>query len=294
MSAPPKHTVLYFPHFVDHGKKMHYIDHNYEHGYRAWFKLLEELGKADYHVLIIDDKMSLAYLSSICKMSLKTFKLFLTDMVETVEAFDKELFDHGIIWDQEFVNSIEHIYKKRTLNCPTRQEVVDNFIIPVTESAVSTSENPEIVTDNRQSKVEYTTVKETKVTSKRFAPPELYEVSDYFKEKGLTDGKASQEAEKFINHYTSNGWKVGKAKMVSWKAAAGGWMSRMSDFKNSKAVDQDGIPSEPNIKWLNDYNRTPQEFMNALRKWKEAGFEPVRKGVNNKVVDFKPIQKTDG
>lgn len=58
--------------------------------------------------------------------------------------------------------------------------------------------------------------------SKRFSPPGLEEIEAYFAEKG---GTAAQ-AERFRDFYESNGWKVGKNHMKSWKAAASGWMSR--------------------------------------------------------------------
>lgn len=58
--------------------------------------------------------------------------------------------------------------------------------------------------------------------SKRFSPPGLEEIEAYFAEKG---GTAAQ-AERFRDFYESNGWKVGKTPMKSWKAAASGWMSR--------------------------------------------------------------------
>lgn len=57
---------------------------------------------------------------------------------------------------------------------------------------------------------------------KRFSPPGLGEIEAYFAEKG---GTAAQ-AERFRDFYESNGWKVGKNPMKSWKAAASGWMSR--------------------------------------------------------------------
>lgn len=58
--------------------------------------------------------------------------------------------------------------------------------------------------------------------SKRFSPPGLEEIEAYFAEKGGT----AAHAERFRDFYESNGWKVGKNPMKSWKAAASGWMSR--------------------------------------------------------------------
>lgn len=47
-----------------------------------------------------------------------------------------------------------------------------------------------------------------------FSPPTLKIVSEYAKENGY---KLDPEA--FMNHYTSNGWMVGKVKMKDWKAS---------------------------------------------------------------------------
>jgi hypothetical protein len=63
----------------------------------------------------------------------------------------------------------------------------------------------------------------------------LDEVDSYFLEKGLDFKLSKKEAEKFIAYYDSNGWKVGKNKMQKWKAAATGWINRLSDFEKEKS-----------------------------------------------------------
>ncbi len=52
----------------------------------------------------------------------------------------------------------------------------------------------------------------------RFTPPTLEDVAAYCRERG--NGIDPQQ---FINHYTSNGWKVGKNPMKDWKAAVRSW-----------------------------------------------------------------------
>ena len=45
------------------------------------------------------------------------------------------------------------------------------------------------------------------------------------------------EAEKFYNHFTSNGWKVGgKAPMKNWKAAAKNWATRVVPDKQKTII----------------------------------------------------------
>lgn len=52
----------------------------------------------------------------------------------------------------------------------------------------------------------------------RFSPPSHQEVSDYCLERNN-----SVDPQRFIDHYTSNGWMVGKNKMKDWKAAIRTW-----------------------------------------------------------------------
>lgn len=55
-------------------------------------------------------------------------------------------------------------------------------------------------------------------TRPRFSPPTVNEVRSYCSEKGY-----SVDADRFVNYYTSNGWKVGKNPMKDWKAAVRSW-----------------------------------------------------------------------
>lgn len=55
-------------------------------------------------------------------------------------------------------------------------------------------------------------------TRRRFSPPTVDEVKKYCREQGF-----SVDAERFVDHYESNGWMVGKNKMKDWKAAVRNW-----------------------------------------------------------------------
>ena len=56
------------------------------------------------------------------------------------------------------------------------------------------------------------------ITKERFKKPTLEEVQAYCVERNN-----GVDAELFINHYESNGWKVGKTPMKDWKAAVRTW-----------------------------------------------------------------------
>jgi hypothetical protein len=66
---------------------------------------------------------------------------------------------------------------------------------------------------------------ENKVAKKgnavKFTPPNLEEITSYFREKSALE----IEAQKFFNYFESNGWKIGgRSPMKKWKAAANNWI----------------------------------------------------------------------
>lgn len=58
----------------------------------------------------------------------------------------------------------------------------------------------------------------TPAQEKRFTPPTLQEV-----QSRITEMNYKIDAERFISHYQSNGWMVGRTKMKDWKAALVTW-----------------------------------------------------------------------
>ena len=58
----------------------------------------------------------------------------------------------------------------------------------------------------------------TPQTPQRFTPPSVSDVREYCLERGN-----SVDPERFLDHYTSNGWMIGKNKMKDWKAAVRTW-----------------------------------------------------------------------
>lgn len=67
-------------------------------------------------------------------------------------------------------------------------------------------------------KVSIESVADKPPTQSRFSPPTVDEVRAYCAEKGYT-----LDADRFVDYYTSNGWKVGRNPMKDWKAAVRNW-----------------------------------------------------------------------
>lgn len=65
-------------------------------------------------------------------------------------------------------------------------------------------------------------------------PSDLLEVKQFFKN--------DTEANKFWNHFQSNGWKVGgKAPMKDWQAAARNWISRSGELNKQATVSKSRV-----------------------------------------------------
>ena len=69
--------------------------------------------------------------------------------------------------------------------------------------------------------------------SKRFKPPTLEEVQAYCLERGN-----KVDAQRFIDYYTANGWKVGRNAMKDWKASVRTWEQREKETPRRPAQDE--------------------------------------------------------
>lgn len=88
----------------------------------------------------------------------------------------------------------------------------------------------------------------TKPKREIFISPSLEEAILFFKEKN----KSNLDAEKFFNHFESNGWLVGgKSKMKNWQAAARNWMLNSEKFQSQKKQPS---PGNLNVNQNKDYS----------------------------------------
>ena len=66
---------------------------------------------------------------------------------------------------------------------------------------------------------------------KRFIPPQLHEVSQYCIERNN-----GIDAQKFIDHYSTNGWMRGKNKIKDWKACVRTWEKNNPKKETEKSI----------------------------------------------------------
>jgi len=76
----------------------------------------------------------------------------------------------------------------------------------------------------------------------KFAPPTLEDIKSYIKEKNY-----NVDADKWLSHYQSNGWMVGKNKMKDWKASIRYWASqekKQDRGLEERSTNYDALESE--------------------------------------------------
>lgn len=81
----------------------------------------------------------------------------------------------------------------------------------------------------------------TREKKPKFVPPTLEEVVEYCKTKGY-----KIDPEKFYNHYTANGWMVGKNPMKDWKAAVRNWEKNDGVFARNVKERGNGVSADRN------------------------------------------------
>ena len=147
--------------------------------------------------------------------------------VERLSDFCQYLADNRLI-DAEAWNT------KKLIFIPKLRERADEYTKKLlTNSRHSPEQEVEVEEEVEQKK------KKIKIArTKNRAPSTPEEVQDYFVEIGST----KDEADKFHNYYSANGWVQGRQgkPIVDWKAAARHWKTNQVRYANNRQGNQSG------------------------------------------------------
>lgn len=167
------------------------------------------------------------------KMSISSVHLALQVLLEngiliknSEGGFD---FDKNKIAD--FVQPTEHPVHQKAFSPLNESVQPTEHPVQPTERILQPTERPLII----ERKLKESLIKERE--RKVFAPPSLEEIKKYCIER-----KNHVNPEKWLAHYESNGWIVGKTKMRDWKASVRYW--EHSDFAEQKKSNT-GCPPVP-------------------------------------------------
>lgn len=170
--------------------------------------------------------------------------------------FDKNLYDRfGILTSA----SIQMRFAEATSRRDSQKVFADYLLIPVRKNWVSVCnnsinayDNSKNVDDNPQSKEKKSKVKNKEISDDisicadsqsevvtggkgktKFVKPTVEEIRQYCLERNN-----GIDPETFYHHYESNGWRIGKTPMKSWKSAIITWeRKRQEELERKKDVD---------------------------------------------------------
>lgn len=198
-----------------------------------WFKLLCMAGKQNNGgVFLLNDRIAYTdeMLSTIFRRPLNTVRLALQTfeqfgMVEivndtiTIPNWGKHQNLDGIQARKEYMRTYMQEYRKKQAEIAMRDDESEAESNGEVNSKCLRKHHvsaPEV--EEEREKEEEKERDGKKRTAKRFTPPTVAEVRAYCQER-----QNNVDPERFIDYYTSNGWKVGKNPMKDWKAAVRTW-----------------------------------------------------------------------
>ena len=213
-------------------------------------QLLSEKSQVSY------DRIMFEHMRNICitQQQLKFFtkRLNEEELEEVMMVLTKVTEGYQIVWVAESISKRKAYSESRRDNRSGKSNSDNNNISKSYDKHMENENENEIVIK--------------KESKKGFTQPTFEEVKDYCKErnKGVNPNK-------WYNHYTSNGWKVGKNPMKNWKAAVHTWEdsdivapgklpeSKGSNLGGSKLPDNYGLPSKTAVPM-------PESFKKRLDK----------------------------
>jgi len=162
MARPEKKTVDYFPHIIKYGKTITILENRFGNdGYAFWFKLLEILGSTEGHHYRYEDTTNIEFLLAKTNVNEEKANKIL-DLLAELGAIDKKLWEHKIIWSDNFIKNIEDVYKKRSNGLP-QKPVIDNENLSNEELSERKPDVCEVSdNENSQSKLKETKLKKNK------------------------------------------------------------------------------------------------------------------------------------
>lgn len=200
MARPERHDVDYFPFIVKDGRTFFILEDKYAcKGIGFFSNMCRFLSQTPDHHYSLFDEVDKMYFFSKVKCDEESGMDMLNIMAKTGKIHRQLWEEKRVIASPDFLKNIEDAYKNRKNKIITIDEICKIYgLIDVSyqknpqEDVITYEENPQTILKN-------TKLKETISKTERFLIFEIF----YF--KNFENPKS--ETERFINHYSSVGWK---------------------------------------------------------------------------------------
>jgi len=272
MAREQRKDVDYFPHDCTHGRKMHIIEAKYGNdGYAAWFKLLEQLGKANNHYIDISDETNMMFLTSIFKITEEKTISILNDLAK-LDAIDKFLYEnYKVIFSQKFSDSITDAYRKRRNKIFEYSDLLNELGVKTSQSSAGLNQKevntPEVILKEEKSKVKKS--KEENIVEKfdykktllKFVENEIL-VNDYMALRKLKKAPITETAFNLLkNECDKNNFSLERALEISiqqnWQGFKVDWVNNLEKKEKSSAEKEKVVAGR----------MTEEAIKNSLSGW---------------------------
>ncbi|WP_337578112.1 hypothetical protein [Prevotellamassilia timonensis] len=105
--------------------------------------------------------------------------------------------------------------------------------------------------------------------------PTVWEVENFCRTQGLT----LVDAQRFVDYYEANGWKVGRNPMRSWQAAARNWQRRELQYQQPAAmaaIKQTNLFTEPNCANNHEHSYAVQPAHDGAELQQQQSQQPLQ------------------
>jgi hypothetical protein len=194
-------------------------------GYGWYWMLIEMMRESDGYALSLQGKYVWNAFASQLNANASTTQQFIIDCIVEFELFSSD--DH-YFWSESLLRRMEkkdersrkasESAKKRWGKCENDANASEVNANASKIDALKEKKRNEI----KETK-EIKDIVDAKASTARFIKPTIQQVIEYCQERNN-----NVDAEKWYNHYESNGWKVGRNSMKDWKAAVRTWEQNSS------------------------------------------------------------------
>ena len=205
-------------------------------GYAIYMRLLEELYKEGGYYLKIDEDFNILF-SDDNNIPYDDYILILNDCIKN-GLFNQEIYEkYSVLTSKRiqlnYFSATERRKEVTFINEYLLENPIEKYSEKVNVNIIKLnvdilSKNADICRQSKKKEKKKVNRKEKESNNSRFTPPALDEVKAYCQER-----KNKVDAEKFIDHYTTNGWFRGKTKIQDWKACVRTWEKDDKDDKES-------------------------------------------------------------
>ena len=105
--------------------------------------------------------------------------------------------------------------------------------------------------------------------------PTVWEVENFCRTQGLQ----LVDAQRFVDYYEANGWKVGRNPMRSWQAAARNWQRRELQYQQPAAmaaINQTNLFTEPNCANNHEHSYAVQPAHDGANLQQQQSQQPLQ------------------